>query len=154
MKRILLVVMLIFGMTVGIRAEDLPLNWLSSYADALTQAKKEGKAVLMEFSGSDWNLQSQFLDKSLLSSVPFKNYASKNLVLLKVDFPRNQAQSPDQKEINDKLAKDFGVPGFPTIVLVDPQGRKIAEWDSVEIPCDPKAFLEALQKFKLPPVNP
>ena len=48
------------------------------------------------------------------------------LVLVELDFPRGKAQSDELKRQNEELAEKFGVQGFPTLVLLDPQGKEAA----------------------------
>jgi len=55
----------------------------------------------------------------------FSDFALKNLVLVKLDFPRKAAQSPTEKSQNEDLAKKFGIEGFPTYVLLDPSGKEV-----------------------------
>jgi protein disulfide-isomerase len=55
----------------------------------------------------------------------FKNYAKDNLVLVKLDFPRGFSLKKKTAEQNDKLAKEFGITGYPSIILLDPDGKKI-----------------------------
>ena len=62
----------------------------------------------------------------MFSQGKFADYAAKkNLVLLEVDFPRMKKQSDKQKAANRKLAEQYGIEGFPTIVLLDPGGKTL-----------------------------
>jgi len=47
-------------------------------------------------------------------------------VLLEVDFPQGKEQSAAVKKQNDELQQKFGVEGFPTLVLIDKNGKEIA----------------------------
>ena len=62
----------------------------------------------------------------MFSQKEFQKYAKDNLVLLKVDFPHEIKQIADRKKQNQKLAAQFQVRGFPTIVLLNAEGREIA----------------------------
>ncbi|MGE9294182.1 MAG: thioredoxin family protein, partial [Puniceicoccales bacterium] len=46
-----------------------------------------------------------------------------------VDFPNSKPQSDELKAQNAQLQKEFGVRGFPTLVLLSPDGKKI--WQNV-----------------------
>ena len=67
------------------------------------------------------------LEKEVFSSPAFKKYASENLVLLLVDFPHKKHQSADLKLQNKKLAEQFGVKGYPTVILMDAEGTLLGQ---------------------------
>ena len=101
------------------------LNWNTDLSQALATAKKENKVVLINFTGSDWCQWCKRLSDEVFSKSQFEDFASKNLVLVKIDFPRNIEQSNATKFYNQKLANMYGVEGFPTIILLDKNGRGI-----------------------------
>jgi protein disulfide-isomerase len=101
------------------------LNWNTDLNKALTLAKKENKVVLIDFTGSDWCRWCKRLNDEVFSKEEFEKFANKNLVLVKVDFPRYIEQSNATKYYNQKLANMFGVKGFPTVILLDKDGRGI-----------------------------
>lgn len=112
------------------RADDAQTSapnvvWLENYNDALARAKAENKRVLIDFTGSDWCYFCKKMDAEVLSKAAFADYANKNLVLLKVDFPRSRQLPKDVAERNDVLQRVFGVQGFPTFVVLDPEGDEI-----------------------------
>jgi len=101
------------------------LKWQDNFEKALQQAKKENKAVLVNFTGSDWCIWCKRLAEEVFSKKEFGVYAKKNLVLVKLDFPQNIEQSMETKIYNNKLAQKFGVQGFPTILLFNSIGRLV-----------------------------
>ncbi len=101
------------------------LNWKTNLDEALATAKKENKDVLINFTGSDWCQWCKRLSDEVFSKSQFEEFADKNLVLVKIDFPRNIEQSNATKFYNQKLANMYGVEGFPTIILLDKNGRGI-----------------------------
>jgi len=100
--------------------------WLTSFAEAKVEAAKRKVPVLADFSGSDWCGWCMKLDKEVFSTEVFQKYASENLVLLLVDFPRKKPQSDEIKKQNNDLAGKFDVQGFPTILLLDAEGKVLA----------------------------
>ena len=60
------------------------------------------------------------------SQKEFKAYAKDNLVLFLADFPRNTEQPAALKEKNRELATQYGVRGFPTVLLLDAEGNVLA----------------------------
>jgi thioredoxin-related protein len=97
-------------------------GWLTSYEKALAQAKTENKAILLDFTGSDWCPYCIQMDKEVLTKQEFKDYAAQNLVLMLVDFPNSKPQSSHVKAQNQQLQTQFGVTGYPTFILVSPSG--------------------------------
>ena len=104
-------------------ADDL--SWQDNLEKALQQAKKENKAVLVNFTGSDWCIWCKRLTEEVFSKKEFETYAKKNLILVKLDFPRNIEQSTETKMYNNNLAQKFGVQGFPTILLFNSSGKLV-----------------------------
>jgi len=101
------------------------LSWQDNLEKALQQAKKENKAVLVNFTGSDWCIWCKRLTEEVFSKKEFETYAKKNLILVKLDFPRNIEQSTETKMYNNNLAQKFGVQGFPTILLFNSSGKLV-----------------------------
>jgi protein disulfide-isomerase len=100
--------------------------WLTSYDQAKADAVKRNVPILVDFSGSDWCGWCIKLDKEVFSKPEFKDFAAQHLVLLLVDFPRSQALSPAITKQNEKLSEDFGVRGFPTVLILDGHGKELA----------------------------
>jgi len=100
--------------------------WFTSFDQAKADSLKRDVPILVDFSGSDWCGWCIKLDKEVFSKTEFKDFADKNLVLLLVDFPRRKALSPAITKQNEKLSEDFGVRGFPTVLILDGQGKELA----------------------------
>ncbi|MCX7867486.1 MAG: thioredoxin family protein [Limisphaera sp.] len=120
--------------------------WLEDLPEALKKAKAENKHVLINFTGSDWCGFCIKLQKEVLSTKEFADYATKHLVLVELDFPRQKAQSEARKSANRKLQKQYKVEGFPTLVLLDPQGKEVARM----VGYGGGGFAVVKQKLRLP----
>lgn len=121
-------------------------GWSDDYAKALEQAKKENKKVLLDFTGSDWCGWCIKLDKDVFSKPEFKEYAKQNLVLVEVDFPQGKRLPKKTQEQNEKLKNEFKVEGFPTLVLLDPEGKKLGEVVGY-VQGGPKGFIAKLEEL-------
>ena len=121
-------------------------GWGDDYEKALAQAKAEKKMVVLDFTGSNWCGWCIKLDKEVFSKPEFKSYAKQNLVLVEVDFPRPSSQSKKLKAQNDKLQKEHGVEGFPTIVVLNSEGKKVGTLGYME--GGPKNFIGKLDELK------
>jgi len=142
MKSWMLSVLLLMGFAGSLMAGDA---WMTDYNKALEKAKAENKKVLMDFTGSDWCGWCIKLDNEVFSQSAFKQYADKNLVLLKLDFPKTKSQSSALKKQNSDLAKKYGIEGYPTIIVLDSSGDKIGKLGYVE--GGPSAFITKLDKL-------
>jgi len=100
-------------------------TWTEDWDLALSAAEKLNRPVLVNFTGSDWCSWCIRLASEVFSKDEFNTYAKDNLVLLKLDFPRKLQQSMELKEQDETRMRQFGVEGFPTIVLVDSEGKEI-----------------------------
>jgi thioredoxin-related protein len=115
------------GLTlIGITA-SAESNWVTDYKKAQEAAKAGKKLMLLDFTGSDWCGWCMKLDKEVFSTPEFQNYASRNLILVKLDFPRRRPQTEALKKQNEQLAQKYGIQGFPTIIVLNGQGEKVGE---------------------------
>ena len=117
----------------SVRAESA---WITDYKKAQEQAKAGHKLVLLNFTGSDWCGFCFQLDKAILNQPQFKDYASKNLVLVEIDFPRRggprwTAQPVTLKKQNEELAERYQVEGFPTLVVLNGDGKTVWRYDGL-----------------------
>jgi protein disulfide-isomerase len=101
--------------------------WHNNYDEALEIAQREEKPLLVLFTGSDWCTWCIRLEEEALETEAFSREASDLFVFVKLDFPSRKQQPSDQRRQNRKLKRRFGVRGFPTVLLVNPQEEVIAE---------------------------
>ena len=121
--------------------------WLTDLSTAQKKAKAEHKLVLMDFTGSDWCHPCMELRKQVLTSPEFVAYAKTNLVLVEVDFPRSKTQTEELKKSNERLSQKFDVGGFPTVILLDPDGKQLSKTVGYGGE-DPKQFIAKLEKAR------
>ena len=100
--------------------------WKTDYEESLKTAKEENRFLLLDFTGSDWCGWCKKLDKEVFSKKAFKEFAAANLICVELDFPRGKKLSKDLRKQNGSLAKKFGVRGYPTVIVLDPAGKKLA----------------------------
>ena len=102
-----------------------PFAWTESRADAMLWAENSKKMVLANFTGSDWCDWCRVLENEVFSTPEFLNWAERNVVLLKVDYPRDTKQLPNIQAQNAQLAQIYNqyITGYPTVLLLDQDGR-------------------------------
>lgn len=143
MKKLFFLCSLIFVSATFAPAE---LNWLTDYSAAKARAKSDNKLVLLDFTGSDWCGWCKRLNAEVFSKPQFQEYAAKNLILVELDFPRAKAQTDAVKKQNMQLASQYQIEGFPTVVVLNAEGKKVGELGYME--GGPDVFIAALEKLR------
>ena len=108
--------------------------WSTDFKAAKQEATHSGKWILINFSGSDWCIPCIRMEKEIFKATSFSEYASKNLVLVKADFPRLKKNklSPEQAALNEELAGVYNPHGkFPFTILLDKEGKVLKSWDGL-----------------------
>jgi len=122
-------------------------EWLTDLSTAMDKAKAEKKMVLMDFTGSDWCPPCKALHKTVLTSPEFEAYAETNLILVEVDFPNEKPQTEELKAANKKLARKFEIEGYPTVIVLDAEGKQLSKKVGYSGE-KPKNFIADLEKLK------
>ena len=123
-------------------------NWQYNLDDAKTLAKDNSKQILLVFSGSDWCAPCIKLEKKIWNSQTFQDYAEKNLVLLRADFPRLKKNKPSQVQQthNKFLAKNYNPKGyFPFVVLMDADGQVLNQLGYKNF--EPQDYINAINAY-------
>jgi thiol:disulfide interchange protein len=116
--------------------------WSEDYAAAVTQAKKEHKLILLDFTGSDWCIWCKRIDAEVFDTSQFKDFADKKLVLVKLDYPREHPQADVIKAQNAKMLEKFGVTGFPTLVVLGSDEKVVLTQEGYK-PGGAQAFIDS-----------
>ena len=123
------------GETISATAADLEVResyststqWFESYEDAHRESLRTGKPMLAVFSGSDWCGPCIQLKKKVFDSTEFMSWASDNVVLLELDFPKKSPQLPKLQTQNQRLAKKYNITGYPTALFLDAGGEVLGK---------------------------
>ena len=113
MKNILLIYTLFFS-SLNLYSQDND-GWLINFEEAAELSIKSGKPILANFTGSDWCGWCIRLNKEVFVTPEFKNWASENVILLELDYPRRVQQTDEIKKQNRELQQFFQVRGYPTL---------------------------------------
>ena len=145
MKRILIVVISLF-IAVSLSAQV----WETSLEVAKNNASKDGKSIILVFSGSDWCIPCMKLEKNIWESQDFVDYSKTHYILLRADFPKKKgnALSNEQQQQNDKLAESYNKDGlFPLVLVLDKVGKVLGSTGYKNItPKEYIALLHSLEK--------
>lgn len=104
---------------------SVPDGWTDDLAAAFTKAKEENKAVLVEFTGSDWCPPCIMMRKNVFTKKDFVEAASKNYILVELDFPK---KDPELKKKNQPFAEKYKITGFPTVILFNSDGEEFTRF--------------------------
>lgn len=144
MREIISILVFMFLFTNTISAQE----WITSFDEAKNIAKSENKHIILVFAGSDWCAPCIKLEKQILETKEFKESVKNDFVLIKADFPRkkkNQLTESLQNQ-NKKLAEEYNKSGgFPLVVVLDKEGKKIGETGYKNI--SPDSYLNILNKM-------
>jgi protein disulfide-isomerase len=143
MKKITVALMACWALAQAGAAE---LDWMTDLGKAQAKAKEENRLVLMDFTGSDWCPWCIKLRKEVFSTPEFTEYAKKNLVPVEIDFPQRKQQPAELKKANRALQAKYEIRGYPTVVVLNGQGKKVGELGYEA--GGPKPFIAKLQELK------
>jgi thioredoxin-related protein len=117
-------------------------------ADALAQAKKEGKHVLLQF-GANWCGWCHKLHKLFKDDKEIAAYLAANYVVVLVDVDK-----VDGKSHNDDVNQRYDNPcqfGLPALVVLDADGKKLTMQDTGKLEQgnhhDPKKVMGFLKEW-------
>jgi thioredoxin-related protein len=144
MKKNILTVLVLLLTISGASAQE----WQTNFEKAKRTATVENKPIILVFQGSDWCAPCIKLDREVWSTQVFKDYASKNYVMLQADFPRKRknALNDPQTTANAKLAEAYNKNGvFPFVVVLDANGKVLGQTSYKK--ATPEAYIKELNAF-------
>ena len=118
---------------------------MDNYQEAQRLAQKTRKPIMIIFSGSDWCGWCIKLEKEVFSKPEFKNWAKDNIIVYLADFPRKNYLSAEKAKQNNLLLKEYGVRGFPTVLIVNERGKILGK--TGYRPGGPQKYVDHLKKI-------
>ncbi|MGO4821753.1 MULTISPECIES: thioredoxin family protein [unclassified Flavobacterium] len=123
-------------------------NWQTDFNQATTEANAQNKPIVLVFSGSDWCAPCIKLDTNIWQSETFKEYAAKNYILERADFPKKKQNelTAELKKHNQELAEKYNQEGiFPLVVVLDSKGTILGKTTYKNV--SPNEYIEILNSF-------
>ncbi len=125
-----------------------PIEWLTDYQVAKEEAGNNGKFVMLYFSGSDWCKPCIQLNKNILETETFSQYANGKFVPVKLDFPKMKKNRISKKKVihNEDLAERYNPNGvFPLLVFLDKNEEMIGFTGFTDI--SPMAYVSIIENI-------
>ena len=124
--------------------------WTQDYDAAVALAKTNNLPLMLNFTGSDWCGWCKLMDRQVFSTKEWEAWAKENIVLAFIDFPQKKSLVPEKYvDRNKDLSKKYGVRGYPTYVVVDPENGKSIGRLGASRDAAPKKFIAELENLLL-----
>ena len=107
--------------------EEGKIAWFTNLEKAQEVAQERNIPIFIHFTGSDWCGWCWKLEEEVYSKPIFQEYVAENMVMVTIDFPKKIEQSDEVKAYNRALSTRFGIRGFPTVQLLNPDETPIAQ---------------------------
>lgn len=121
-------------------------RWTQDFEAAKKLAVERKLPILINFTGSDWCGWCKLMDKNVFAEKEWQDFAKDNVVLAYINFPRNKRLVPMHFVArNQQLAAKYGVRGYPTYIILSPDGNTVLGQLGASRDANPKDFIE---KFK------
>ncbi len=123
-------------------------NWETNLAKGFAAAEEQDKFVFLYFAGSDWCPHCMRFERDILVRKVFRDYLDDNLIPVLIDFPRTPArvltQSDEDRVYNRELAVQYGVTGFPTVVILGADNEEL--FRPTVASGSPRSYLNAIRR--------
>ena len=127
-----------------------PGEWTMDLAAAKALSAEKNLPLLLNFTGSDWCGWCKIMERQVFSQEAWTAYAKGHLVLVWIDFPKDKRLVPEAfVERNQQLSREFDVGGYPTYVLLDPDGQTRLGQAGASREATPESFIEELEALRL-----
>lgn len=102
-------------------------GWSTNFLATKSEAAASHKDIIVDFAGSDWCGICNKLDQEIFAQDKFREIAANKFVFMRADIPRHPDKMPTEVfEQNKKLASTYNVTDYPTVLLLDSEGRPYA----------------------------
>jgi thiol:disulfide interchange protein DsbD len=118
------------------------IDWRPYSDETLQQAAAQGKPVIIDFY-ADWCTPCRELEEVTFHHPDVVRQARQDFVMVKIDVTKGG------DPLHEKLLKEYGVKGVPTIVFLDARGEERSDLRLVDF-LPPEPFLSRMAELKKP----
>lgn len=146
MKRFL-VLMAVATLLIGPQVGHAADGWSDDLEQVMAAAKKSGKVIVIDFTGSDWCLFCIRQRTEVFGTKKFKTWAGKRAELMIADFPSKKTPISDKvRQQNAALKKKYAVAGFPTILFLNAEGKELGRMVGYTPDSGPDVWIKQAEK--------
>ncbi len=128
----------------------VPGEWTMDFESARKVAIDKGLPIFINFTGSDWCVWCKHMEKEVFSTKEWRDYAKTSLMLVWIDFPKDEALVPEKYRLrNQQLAATFEIEGYPAYIILDDNGRDELGTLQAEQQITPQGFISKLKPILL-----
>ena len=122
--------------------------WTHDYEAAVKLAAEKNLPLFLNFTGSDWCGWCKLMDKKVFSTDVWKDWAKDKIALAYINFPRNPDFVPKKFILrNDELQRKYGIRGYPTYIVVAPDGATVLGVLGASRDATPEGFIAELEQL-------
>lgn len=145
--RMLFPVFAVICFLLPLSASAVPDGWHGSYAEALAQARKRQKPLVLLFTGSDWCPSCVELERNVLSDPSFRSFLTENFIPVYLDYPRRPVKNAAENEavLRRILGEKFT---FPTVVVLSSEEKNLGQFTGK---ADRETYRKILSSLAKPP---
>lgn len=119
-------ILMMAGLVAAVAPAYAAIEWTTDLEAAKTKAAAESKSILIDFTGSDWCGYCIQLEKQVFNTPEFASFANDQFVFVQIDIPNNVSKiGAELYSKNQELCKQYKISGFPTIMVMSPEGYVI-----------------------------
>ena len=147
-----LITILLLAISFNGFAQHKESAWHTDVNKAIKLSIQQEKPLFLFFTGSDWCIWCKRLVAEVFEKPAFKKWASNNVILVELDFPKRTPIADQLKKQNEQLRQLFSVRGYPTgwFVIPKQENGKI-NFDKIGsqgyVRGGPKAWMEAANQI-------
>ena len=116
----------IFFDVFGIPKDAPHVEEAHEFINYMMKPEVAAKASNFVFYANGNKASQEFLDKEVIGTQMFKDWVEKNVVPVRIDFPKEKPLTGALKGQNDRLKVTYNVARVPTFLFVEPSGEVLA----------------------------
>lgn len=124
------------------------VQWFTDFNAAQKASQADNKPMLVLFTGSDWCHWCIKLEKEIIQDPNYAKEGGDAYRHVYIDSPRYARLGADQERANAKLREIYDIQGYPTVLILDPQGNELAE--AGYVPGGPAGFFKQVNESLKP----
>lgn len=123
---------------------DFPMT-LMSKPTPVKSVEPSNRVKVVLFTGTEWCPACQHLDKNVINTAAWRDFAAKEIQFRSIDIPADRSRAPAYAQ---RLASQYGVSAYPTMLVLDQDSevlsRQVGSGPPVE---NYKAWIRGHQEF-------